>query len=459
MIAIRRKAFLVAAVPWILIAAVLSCSPQRKDGSELNLDFQYQQGMEAYRREDYAAYLRHFRKAVELSPTHPEMMFNLARAYSLLGKKTLAVKWLGRAVDRGLYFKPFPGDRLDFIRDTAEYKSFQAKAERRRIPVWNSLPAFTLAEDDLFPEGIAYDPVTGKFFIGSIAKRKIVAVDQAGLADIFAAEKQDGLGSVTGMTVDAKRRVLWVNSAVSDRLAGPGDIPGWSAVFKYDLGTRKLMRKYSPDPETGPHLFNDLVLNENGDVFITDSPQGAIYAIRAEKDELELWLKAERMSYPNGITLSADGRYLFVAQGEGISVINTSTRSRSLLSVPDDMTLTGIDGLYFFENSLIAIQGDYSRGRVIRFFLTRLPPPDGRCRFFAWLRNVMFFLIAGPPGVRGYKILEAENPMFSNPTTGALDRDTFYYIANSRMSVLMGAKDLPPTGAPGVVILKIRLRP
>lgn len=455
---ISRKAFLAWAVPWILIVAVISCSPGGKDGNELNVNFHYQQGMEAYRREDYSTYIRHFRKAVELSPTHPEMMFNLARAYSLLGKKASAVEWLGRAVDRGLYFKPFPGDRLDFIRDSAEYKTLQAKAEKRRIPVWNSRKAFSLAEDDLFPEGIAYDPADETFFIGSIAKRKIVFVDKAGRPGVFIPEKQDGLGGVNGMKVDAKRRVLWVNSAIPGRLAGPGDLPGWSAVFKYDLGTRKLIKKYPSDPRTGPHLFNDLVLNENGDVFITDSLQGAVFTIPAGKDELELWIKAARMTYPNGITLSADGRYLYVAQGEGISAIDTATRSRSLLSVPDDMTLTGIDGLYFYKNSLIAIQGDYSRGRVIRFFLNRITPGEGQSRFPAWLRNGLFFLKARRPGVSGYEILEAENPMFSNPTTGVLDQDTFYYIANSRMSVLMGAKDLPPAGAPGVVILKIRLR-
>jgi tetratricopeptide (TPR) repeat protein len=455
---IRRKAFLARAVPWILILAAISCSPGGKDRNELNVNFHYQQGMDAYHREDYATYLHHFRKAVELSPTHPEMMFNLGRAYSLLGEKALAVKWLGRAVDRGLYLKPFPGDHLDFIRDSAGYKSLLVKAERRRIPVSSSQTAFVLAEDDFFPEGIAYDPVTEEFFIGSVAKRKIVFVDKAVRPGVFALEKQDGLGGVIGMKVDAKRRVLWVNSAIPDRLAGPGDLPGWSAVFKYDLTTGKLLKKYPSDPKTGPHLFNDLALNENGDVFITDSPQGAIYAIGTEKDELALWLKAVRMTFPNGIALSADGRFLYVSQGEGISVISTKTRSRSLLAVPDDMTLTGIDGLYFYENSLIAIQGDYSRGRVIRFFLNRMPPGGGRPGFPAWLRHVLFFLKAPRPGVSGYEILEAENPMFSNPTTGVLDQDTFYYIANTRMSVLMGAKDLPPAGAPGVVILKTRLR-
>jgi hypothetical protein len=451
--------FIIRAVPWLLSLLVLSCSPRGADRDELNVDWHYRQGMEAYRRSDYATYLEHFRKAVKLSPTHPEMMFNLGRAYCLLGKRALALEWLGRAVERGLYLKSFPGDHLDSIKETAEYQSLVAQAAKRRIPVWSSGTAFSLSDDDFCPEGIAYDPVTRIFFVGSFAKRKIVTVDATGREGLFATEGQDGLAGITGMTVDARRRVLWVATSVPVGRSSPGDIPGWSAVFKYDLKTGTLVKKYSADSKTGPHLFNDLALTESGDVFVTDSLLGAIFLIRGDKEEgPELWIKPKHMTYPNGIALSDDNRRLYVAQGEGVSVISVETRSSSLLSVPDDLTLTGIDGLYYYKNSLVGVQYDYSRGRVIQFLLNeaslRVPEP----RFLAWLKRGLFFLNTDRPGVKGVKILEAENPLFLNPQTGVIDQDTFYYIANCRISAFMGAKDLPPGGAPGVLILKTRLQ-
>jgi len=451
--------FALRAVPWILCLLVISCSSEGTSRDELNVEWHYRQGMEAYRRSDYATYLEHFRKAVKLSPTHPEMMFNLGRAYSLLGNRALALEWLGRAVDRGLYLKSFPGDHLDFIKETAEYQSLVAQAAKRRIPVWSSRTAFSFSDDDFCPEGIAYDPVKKVFFVGSFAKRKIVTVDASGREGFFAAEGQDGLAAITGMKVDARRRVLWVATSVPVDRSGPGDIPGWSSVFKYDLETGRLVEKYPADPKTGPHLFNDLTVAGSGDVFITDSLLGAIFLIRADKKAgLELWTKPKHMTYPNGIALSDDNRRLYVAQGEGVSVISVETRSQSLLSVPDDMTLTGIDGLYFYKNSLVAVQYDYSRGRVIQFFLNEASLGGPEPKFPAWLKKGLLVLKPDRPGVTGVKILEAENPLFLNPQTGVIDQDTFYYIANSRISAFMGAKDLPTGGAPGVLILKTRLQ-
>ena len=52
--------------------------------------------------------------------------------------------------------------------------------------------AFRIADPELIPEGIAYDPATKTFFVGSTYKRKIVAVDAAGKTRDFTKEGQDG---------------------------------------------------------------------------------------------------------------------------------------------------------------------------------------------------------------------------------------------------------------------------
>ncbi len=50
--------------------------------------------------------------------------------------------------------------------------------EVNRRPVVKSTVAFTLPERDLLTEGIAYDPRTRAFFVGSVHRRKIVRVDR-----------------------------------------------------------------------------------------------------------------------------------------------------------------------------------------------------------------------------------------------------------------------------------------
>src|SRR6185436_12747190 len=98
---------------------------------------------------------------------------------------------------------------------------------------------------------------------------------------------QDGLYSTLGIKVDAARRILWVCSSAENFMEGYSDADeGKAALFKYDLKTRKLIRKYELGPKPA-HLLNDLVLNAQGDVFVTDTFTGEVFTVREDKDSLE----------------------------------------------------------------------------------------------------------------------------------------------------------------------------
>jgi sugar lactone lactonase YvrE len=53
--------------------------------------------------------------------------------------------------------------------------------------------AYTISENDLIPEGIAYDPARKNFYVSSTFKRKIIRIDANGRATDFTQEAQDGL--------------------------------------------------------------------------------------------------------------------------------------------------------------------------------------------------------------------------------------------------------------------------
>src|SRR5689334_10773244 len=115
-----------------------------------------------------------------------------------------------------------------------------------------STVAFEIAERDLFPESVAFDPADGAYYVGSLHKRKIVRVDRDGVATDFIASKGDGLWAVLGMKIDPQRRELWANSCA----LGPTERPpmidpepseaGRAAVHRYDLRTGELVRRYEP---------------------------------------------------------------------------------------------------------------------------------------------------------------------------------------------------------------------
>ena len=392
---------------------------------------------DAYQKKDYAAFLENLQKARQMSEDDPAVLYNLACAYALTGGKAEAVKVLDKLAGMGLGWDAPSDSDLASLKGTPGFQAFLGKLEQARKPVARSETAFTLAERDLFPEGIAYDPAQEAFYLTSILKRKIVVRDKAGAVTDFIAPGQDGFLSGLGAKVDSSRRVLWVCTADRPRMEGHNEgTAGLSGVFKYDLATRKLLKKYVMDGKTGPHLLNDLVVTSQGVVYATDSLAGAVYRISPEQDDLVLLTPYGLYEYPNGIALSPDETTLFVAHASGIATVALKTGDRGELQHGAKVFIGGIDGLYFFRDGLIGIQN--SARRVARFVLNKALDKVDRV-----------------------DILEAHNPLFAGiPTTGTLAGDTLYLIANSQLNAVgPDGKFLPAEKLQEPVVLKVRLGP
>jgi hypothetical protein len=267
-----------------------------------------------------------------------------------------------------------------------------------------------VAEQDLIPEGIAYDPAEQAFYLGSIHKQKIVKISADGFASDFIASGGDSLLQVLGMKVDANGR-LWAcnNSAEHDTLNRRANL------HVYNLKTKKLIRKFSLH-DGKKHLFNDLYITRAGDVFVTDSEAGAIYRIR-DKGEPEEFVKAGSLQYPNGITASEDEKTLYVcAAGMGIVSVDIQTAAIKRLS-HEKFYIIGPDGLYRYKNTLVGVQNvTYPEGILQLTFNKDLNGFDG-IRMFA-----------------------TNDPILDTPTTGVVVGDNFYFIANSQLFQLIGNK-------------------
>lgn len=384
---------------------------------------------------DHAAALEHYRKMLAMVPYNPGIHYLTAITYARLEQPDDALAHLEQALKLGHE----TGGKLDVVFDGLKEHSAFGRIERlmemRQTPVNQSEVAFTIAERDLLPEGIAFDPKSESFFLGSLWKAKIIRIDAENQVSDFTTERQDGLRSVSGMEVDPRRRVLWALSFV----APPWPVPapeenGWSGLFKYDLKTGKLLKKYVLHESGSPHLFNDLTVSRQGDVFLTDSLAGAVYALFHGKDELELYLRSDAFMLPNGITLGEDETALYVtSSGVGVYRIDLQSKEYTLLRHPDFVSLCRIDGMYSHRNTLVCIQNGLNR--IARVHLT----PTGDA--VEWL-----------------DIVEYGNPHFILPTTGVFVGDWFYYIANSQAySVNRDGTLFPLEQLKEIVILKTKL--
>ncbi len=274
----------------------------------------------------------------------------------------------------------------------------------------------TVAEPDLIPEGIAFDPGTHTLFLGSLRKRKIVAISPEGRARDFVAPEQDGLWSVLGMKVDPDRRALLACSGVD----GPGLVHyspadlGKSAVFEFDLATGKTRRIYRAP--AGRHLFNDLVFTRGGAIYVTDSVEGSVYRIDRASGRVERFAGAGRFVYPNGIAIDPEERALFVADERTIRAIDLAGGRRRELSHSPGTRLGEADGLYFDHGALVAIQNGHPPIRIVRFSLS--PALDR---------------------VTGEMALASGDPRFPEPTTAAIAGDVLYFVGDAQIRAI--AKD------------------
>ncbi len=399
----------------------------------------YQQAGLAKKEQRYSDYLNVAKQLSVLAPSHPGIIFLLADAQILNDDLKSAKKNLLRAANLGISLDPERLISFQKIDESPEYRKALQLFEKNKLIFGKSEIAFKIPQKDLIAEGITYDSVSRSFFVGSLYCRKIIEVDASGKAQDFISEKQDGIWSVLGMKVDAKRRILWANTANSEDdmlMKDPEhDTVGQTAVYKYDLQTKKLIKKYLLGIKGEHHFFNDLAISKTGDVYITDSNDGSVYRILAAEDKLEQFVKPTGMNYPNGIALSADDSHLYVAHLGGISVIDLNSKEVKPISAPENIATSSIDGMVFYDHSLIANQAMAGVERVVRFYLS-----------------------SDPGRIEKLELLQVNHPVFVIPTTGVVAEDSFYFIANSQLgSFDENKKIFQEDKLQETIILKIKL--
>ncbi|MEQ9099681.1 MAG: SMP-30/gluconolactonase/LRE family protein [Imperialibacter sp.] len=300
--------------------------------------------------------------------------------------------------------------------------------------------AFTIPENDLLPESIAYDPGTDVFYVGSTRRGKIIKIEKDGSQSTFVEGGQFGQWMVIGIKIDPKRNELWFCSSGGTNLIGydkQDDKEGRPAgIFRVNLSSGELIKKYTLEENGEVHFFNDLVIHENGDVYASHMfNDQAVYKIDRDKDQLEPYVQSELIKYPNGMDISDDGKTLFVAHSEGIAKVSLASGKVENLAVANSIKVShreSIDGLYVYKNSLIGIQSDLNR--VTQFDLS---VPQG-----AIVRE---------------KILQENDSRMDHPTTGVLVGDVFYYVANAQFQKVNenGSVDQPLSDP---TILKLKLK-
>ncbi len=368
-------------------------------------------------------------EALKGRPDDPTLLFYLSRFQAQAGNKVASIAALEKVLRLGDGFMPSRQNGFEKVWDDPAFQEVAKKIEAR-LPRLDFHPtAIELSDRELLPEGIAFDPKSLEFFVGSIAQRRILRIEVPGKVSEFAG-RDAGLDSVLGLALDVPRRLLYAvsTSALTDE--GRRNRRNTVVVFDADTGSR-LRRVDVPAAKQ----LNDVTVARGGRVFASDSEGGAVFEIPVS-GAARVLVPEGQVRGTNGLAASPDAKRLYVAHSTGLAVVDIATGAWKRMAVPARENVAGIDGLYEWQGGLVGVQNVTTPGRVIFMDLS----PDG---------NAV---------TRVRTLVSHHHPALEEPTTGAPSDLGFYLLAATGASRFNreGKIDNPST-APKPTVLKVPL--
>ena len=368
----------------------------------------YDAGEAARRAGDWGTWRYALVRVREQIGYHPSIVLNLARADARLGRTEDAVEWLRAYAATGLTSDVAADSALESIRSAPGWAAIAERIAANARPVGAAQVAFTLADSAFLPEGVAFDPRTGRFFLSSLRHGGIAAYSPAGGWTEFVPARPDGQWSMLAVAADTLTRTLWATTAASPLFAGyQAADSGRSALLAYDMDTGALRRRYEPQGD-GPHTLGDMAVAPDGTVYVSDADEGVVYRVERGATEMEPFA-AEGLVSPQGIAVAADGRRLYVADYvRGIAIVDRQSSEVEWVHAPDSIAISGTDGLVRAGRGLIALQNGVTPKRVIYLELD-----------------------AAGKAVTGWRPLESGTPLLTQPTHGVVVGGELFFIPDS----------------------------
>ena len=222
--------------------------------------------------------------------------------------------------------------------------------------------------DNLFPEGITYDTKKDLIYVSSLKQGKISSVDKQGVCKTVCEDER--LVSTVGLKYNSKNNKIYVLNA------DIGTSAKTTPDSKFNLAQLAIIDVASAKLETlvdlsglvaGKHFPNDLTLDNEDNVYITDSYAHVVYKV--DKDQKASVFSQSALFKPDSMTLGLNGiayckeGYLLVAKSVAGSLLKVSIKDPTLVekvSLPEPMFW--VDGIYFVnEKELVIVRNRFTK--------------------------------------------------------------------------------------------------
>ncbi len=235
-----------------------------------------------------------------------------------------------------------------------------------------SLNSIELPADFQYPNGIT-DAQDGTLYVGSITSGRILRISPNGsINTLFPGN--EAVFAATSLRLDEQRNILWGTSPdFLGNVNSEGEtIRRPNRIFAIDIRSGKLLRLIVM-PNGG--FGNDMALDREGGVYITDSNLARIYYLAPDTSQLQTWAEDERFRDEQiglaGIARRSDGVLIAgnFSSGELFKVIPQSQGLAKVEEITLERKIENPDGMQFAsDGSLILVEGAAKSGdgRLLR---------------------------------------------------------------------------------------------
>ncbi|MBC7844615.1 MAG: hypothetical protein H7099_20070 [Gemmatimonadaceae bacterium] len=363
----------------------------------------------ALRAGDTIAAHRGLKSATDVWPTQPAYLWTRAQlaaaTHDTNDVVTALTQFVALGGSRGLatdrLLKPWAASpRLDAVREALAMNG---------APLVRSTVFASLRDSSIWPEGVTHDARAKRFFVGSVRHRTIYEHSDTTTRALWPGMPKN-VGAILGVAMDADGAHLWATTAGIPQMAGyvPAD-SAIAALLRVRIADGKIVTRFDLPPGSDGHTLGDVAVGANGDVFTSDSREPVLYRLRKGSAVLDAYRHPLFRSL-QGVAPAPDGQHVYVADySHGLLRLELATGAVTRLADAPSSTSLGVDGLVWFEGSLIGVQNGVAPPRIVRFLLdvsgTRIARQD---------------------------VIDRNLALADEPTIGVIVGRSYVYVANSQ---------------------------
>ncbi|HEX2535823.1 MAG TPA: hypothetical protein VHK69_18905 [Chitinophagaceae bacterium] len=212
---------------------------------------------------------------------------------------------------------------------------------------------------DAYPEGIAYDNAANVYYVSSARTGTIGRVTPEGVYSVLHADT--ALKSTYGMKIhpDGKRLFVCVSDANYSRYTAPNTRKKMMRLISIDLASGNRLSDLDLSAlYPGEHFANDLVFDDKGNLYLTESYSNAIIKVDAS-NKASVFSRSPLFATAgiglNGIVYHPAGYLLVNSTGKGVLFKVDINNGENVQQVKLPMYFIGADGMLLNDPQTITM--------------------------------------------------------------------------------------------------------